>query len=142
MELVSKSDSLVIQTRGSQYLDITADINNLLDKSGIKEGLITLFIKHTSASLCIQENADPDVILDLKNALDRLAPEGSHYRHHMEGPDDMPAHIKSAITPVNLMIPVQNGRLMLGTWQGIYVLEHRSMPHRREIAINVTGTKH
>ncbi len=141
MDLVNLSDHLVINTNGHDYLEITHEIKRLVNRSGIGNGLLTLFIKHTSASLTIQENADADVMRDLKDALDRLVPEGHHYRHHMEGPDDMPAHIKSVLTSISLQIPVKDGQLMLGTWQGIYVLEHRSMPHRREIAFHLHGGK-
>jgi secondary thiamine-phosphate synthase enzyme len=105
----------------------------------MQEGLLTLFIRHTSASLTIQENADPDVRHDLQDYFDRIAPQNGPYRHTAEGPDDMPAHIKSALTQVNLAIPLQNGRLVLGTWQGIYVFEHRHHRHRRQVAMHLLG---
>jgi len=103
-------------------------------------GLLTLFIRHTSASLLIQENADPDVHIDLIEALDRLAPRDRAYVHDTEGPDDMPAHIKAAVTATSLCIPLKDGRMALGTWQGIYLLEHRDRPHRREIVLHYLGT--
>lgn len=139
MAMLVKSDRLSVTTTGGQYLDITGEITSWLHRYDVGDGLLSLFICHTSASLAIQENADPDVMRDLQDALAHLAPESAQYRHHMEGPDDMPAHIKSVITPVNLSIPVKDGRLMLGCWQGIYVLEHRSRPHQREIALHLTG---
>ena len=107
---------------------------------GARDGLLTLFIRHTSASLLIQENADPDVQTDLIDALERLAPRDRAYVHDVEGPDDMPAHIKSALTATSLSIPVQAGRMLLGTWQGIYVVEHRDRPHRREVVLHFLGT--
>jgi secondary thiamine-phosphate synthase enzyme len=105
------------------------------------DGLLTLFIRHTSASLTIQENADPDVLRDLADALDRFAPRKHPYRHDMEGPDDMPAHIRSMLTAASLSIPVVCGRLVLGTWQAIYLVEHRDAPHTREIALHYVGTR-
>lgn len=103
------------------------------------EGLLTLFIRHTSASLTIQENADPDVRYDLQNYFDRIAPQDGSYLHSAEGPDDMPAHIKTALTQVQLTIPLQQGRLALGTWQGIYVFEHRHHRHSRQVAVHLLG---
>jgi secondary thiamine-phosphate synthase enzyme len=107
---------------------------------GARDGLLTLFIRHTSASLLIQENADPDVHTDLLDAFERLAPREGAYVHDTEGPDDMPAHIKSALTSTSLSIPVKDGSLLLGTWQGIYVAEHRDRPHRREVVLHYIGT--
>jgi secondary thiamine-phosphate synthase enzyme len=102
-------------------------------------GLLTVFCRHTSASLLIQENADPTVQTDLKAYFDRIAPENGPYRHDSEGPDDMPAHLKTALTQVQLSIPLVEGRLALGTWQGIYLFEHRTRPHRREIVLHLIG---
>jgi len=106
---------------------------------GIEQGLLTCFIRHTSASLLIQENADPDVIKDLRDFFAQLAQSGMNYRHTAEGPDDMPSHIRSALTQTSLSIPVEDGRPMLGTWQGLYVFEHRDAPHRREVMLHVIG---
>src|SRR4030095_14812788 len=111
-----------------------------LAENGARDGLLTLFIRHTSASLLIQENADPDVQTDLIEAFARLAPLDRPYVHDVEGPDDMPAHIKSALTAASLSIPVRAGRMVLGTWQGIYVVEHRDRPHRREVVLQYLGT--
>jgi len=108
-------------------------------ESGIRTGLCTLFLRHTSASLIIQENADPDVLKDLENFLRKLVPEGPHYIHDAEGPDDMPAHIRTALTHTTETIPIANGRLVLGTWQGIYLWEHRSQGHSREVVIHLLG---
>ena len=105
----------------------------------MREGLLTLFIRHTSASLTIQENADPDVRYDLQNYFDRIAPQDGSYLHSAEGPDDMPAHIKTALTQVQLTIPLQQGRLALGTWQGVYVFEHRHHRHSRQVAVHLMG---
>lgn len=127
-------------TQGQGLYEITADVVRFTRESGLQTGLLTLFIRHTSASLTIQENADPDVQYDLTNALGRLAPEDTAlYRHTCEGPDDMPAHIKAALTDVSLSIPVMEGRPVLGTWQGIYVMEHRRMAHRRTVVCHLIG---
>jgi len=129
-----------IGTQGPGLYDITAEIVRFTRESSIATGMLTLFIRHTSASLTIQENADPDVQRDLTDALGRLAPEDmSLYRHTCEGPDDMPAHVKSALTDVSLSVPVMDGRPALGTWQGVYVMEHRRMPHRREVVCHLMG---
>lgn len=128
------------QTRGQGCCDISQDAAAFIDESGVQDGLLTLLIQHTSASLTIQENADPDVQLDLTAALDRLAPESNHlYRHSAEGPDDMPAHIKSALTNTSISIPIMDGRMRLGTWQGIYILEHRRHGHERRVACHIIG---
>jgi secondary thiamine-phosphate synthase enzyme len=108
---------------------------------GAQDGLLTLFVRHTSASLTIQENADPDVLRDLTDALDRLAPRHARYRHSIEGPDDMPAHIRSMLTAVSLGVPLVGGQAVLGTWQAIYLIEHRDQPHEREIALHFMGTR-
>jgi len=132
--------TLRFDTRGRGLLPITGEVAARLRAEGAADGLLTLFLRHTSASLLIQENADPDVRTDLLAALDRLAPEDAPYVHTIEGPDDMPAHIKTALTAVSLSVPVQDGRLMLGTWQGLYLAEHRARPHRRELAMHFLGT--
>jgi secondary thiamine-phosphate synthase enzyme len=131
--------ALVVQTRGPGFTEITDPLTRFLEESGIEHGLATLLCRHTSASLTIQENADPDVRVDLKAALDRLAPRSIPYVHDAEGPDDMPAHIRTMLTDVSLAIPIVAGRLALGTWQGLYLVEHRDRPHRREIVVNLTG---
>ncbi len=126
-------------TIGPGLYDITGQINDWCRQQVMQEGLLTLFIRHTSASLTIQENADPDVCLDLQDFFNRIAPQNGPYRHSAEGPDDMPAHIKSALTQVQLTIPLQNGRPALGTWQGIYVFEHRDHRHRRQVVMHLLG---
>ena len=121
-------------------LEITKDIAQWIARQDISTGLLTMFLRHTSASILIQENADPDVIADLEEFFANLAPEGnSLYRHSAEGPDDMPAHIKGALTQSQLAIPIAQGAMMLGTWQGIYLFEHRRMPRDREIVLHLTG---
>lgn len=130
---------LVIETRGREMRDVTAAVEQALGEEGAGTGLLTLFIRHTSASLTIQENADRDVRADLLDAFDRLAPADADYRHTVEGPDDMPAHIKTVLSGVHLSVPVLDGTLMLGTWQGLYVIEHRARPHRREIVLHFAG---
>ena len=134
------SGELVVETPGKALCDVTAQVSGWLSGHAAQEGLLTVFVRHTSASLTIQENADPDVQHDLDEALARLAPETHPYRHGSEGPDDMPAHIRSALTDVSLSIPVLDGRMRLGTWQGIYLWEHRARPHRRRIALHFMGT--
>lgn len=133
------TEILQVATQGKGLADITARVQNWLASTQIREGLLTLFIQHTSASLTIQENADPDVLLDLAEFFERLAPEEVSYRHRSEGLDDMPAHIRSALTQTQLAIPVVGGRAALGTWQGIYVFEHRRQPHMRRVAVHVLG---
>lgn len=133
-------ECLSFETPGRGLSDITAAINEWIGREHIGDGLLTVFIRHTSASLVVQENADPDVLLDLDSFFARIAPEESRlYRHRSEGPDDMPAHIKSALTQTHLAIPVRDGRLALGTWQGIYLFEHRARPHRRTIELHLLG---
>ena len=134
------SSLLTVQTTGSSFVDLTAEIAKFIEDAGASEGAATLFIRHTSASLTIQENADPTVLDDLTTALDRLAPERAGWTHDTEGPDDMPAHIKTMLTATSLHIPVLKGKLALGTWQAIYLIEHRSRPHRREIVLQFAGT--
>lgn len=133
------SSLLTVQTSGRGFLDLTADIAQFAKDAGAIEGQVTLFIRHTSASLTIQENADPSVLKDLTTALDRLAPENAGWRHDTEGPDDMPAHVKTMLTATSLQVPVMKSKLMLGTWQGIYLIEHRSRPHRREVVVQFVG---
>ncbi|SRR6056297_255164 len=133
--------ALARTTAGPGFVDITGDVSAWLSKIEAEDGLLTLFIRHTSASLTIQENADPDVQRDLFDALDGLAPQSVRYRHATEGPDDMPAHIRSMLTSTSLSIPVAAGRgLLLGTWQAIYLIEHRAQPHDREIILHYVGT--
>src|SRR5205814_2028205 len=122
-------------TRAPGFTEITREAARFVDEAGGSEGMLTLFLRHTSASLVIQENADPDVQTDLESALDRLAPVDAPWVHGVEGPDDMPAHVKTMLTGVSLQVPVIAGALALGTWQGIYVAEHRARPHRREIIL-------
>ena len=133
-------DTLRISSRGRGLVEITQDVLNWLRPHGVQTGLLTLFCRHTSAGLLIQENAAPDVRADLETFFERLAPEqAGRYRHADEGADDMPAHIRTALTGVQLSVPVIQGRLALGTWQGIYLFEHRRAPRRREIALHLIG---
>jgi secondary thiamine-phosphate synthase enzyme len=131
---------LQVSTDGKGLYDFTGAVETWLRNSSVSTGLLTVFIQHTSASLIIQENADPDVVLDLNDFFNRIAPEDNRlYRHTAEGPDDMPAHIRAALTQTQLSIPVIKGRLALGTWQGLYVFEHRSGANRRCIALHLLG---
>ncbi len=131
---------LQVATRGKGLYPITKEIENWTKEQGLRTGLLTVFIQHTSASLTIQENADPDVVRDLDEFFERLAPENAPwYRHTIEGPDDMPAHIRSALTPTQLSVPLVDGSLALGTWQGIYLFEHRARPHRRSLVLHLAG---
>ena len=132
---------ILVETRGEGFTDITSDVARFIAGANAKDGALLLFMRHTSASLVIQENADPDVRTDLTSALDRLAPADAGWIHDVEGPDDMPAHVKTMITGVSLNVPVIDGKLALGTWQGVYVAEHRARPHRREIILQFTGNK-
>ena len=133
------SSLLTVQTSGRGFTNLTADVAKFVRDAGAKEGAVTLFIRHTSASLTIQENADPTVLTDLTMALDRLAPENAGWRHDTEGPDDMPAHVKTMLTATSLHIPVLRNELALGTWQAIYLIEHRARAHRREIVLQFVG---
>ncbi len=139
------SHRLQVSTRGKGLYEITAQIAAWLEKASLEKaplraGLLTVFVQHTSASLTIQENADPDVVHDLNTFFNRLVPEDSRlYRHTAEGPDDMPAHIRAALTLTQLSIPVEHGRMALGTWQGVYLFEHRAAPHRRSVLLHVIG---
>jgi secondary thiamine-phosphate synthase enzyme len=137
--LKQSTQTLQISTRGQRLYEITSPISEWVRQQKIQTGLLTIFCRHTSASLLIQENADPTVRTDLEAYFHRLAPEDGPYLHNSEGPDDMPAHLKTALTQVQLSIPVINGSLALGTWQGIYLFEHRTHPHRREIALHLIG---
>ncbi len=132
--------TLTLDARGRGLREITGDVAAWVASSNIADGLLTLFVRHTSASLLIQENADPDVRGDLDRLFARLVPDGDPLFHHQdEGPDDMPAHVRAALTAVQLSVPLQRGRLVLGTWQGIYLWEHRTRPHRREVALHLVG---
>jgi len=131
-------DQITIETRAKGLTEITRQVQDLVRRAGVADGLCTIFIRHTSASLVIQENADPDVRTDLETFFSRLVPEGDPiYTHTTEGPDDMPAHVRAALTQTSIAIPVSGGRLALGTWQGVYVWEHRARPHQRRIAVHV-----
>ena len=138
--LRQSSRTLQFETPGRGLLEITREVAGCVAAAGFATGLLTLFIRHTSASLVVQENADPDVRADLDRFMARLAADGDAlFRHRDEGADDMPAHVRSALTAVQLAIPIADGRLVLGTWQGIYLWEHRLRPHRREIAVHLLG---
>ena len=132
--------SISISTRGQGLYEITAQAVDWARSLALKSGLLTVYVQHTSASLTIQENADPDVTQDLRDFFRRLAPEDDpHYRHTIEGPDDMPAHIKAALTATSISIPIVNSAPAFGTWQGIYLFEHRSIPHRRTVILHAIG---
>jgi len=132
------ADKLEIATRGKGLYPFTREVAKWLTHTGARDGLLTVFVQHTSASLVIQENADPDVVLDLADFFEDLVPEeGRRYRHGTEGPDDMPAHIRAALTQTHLSIPVTGGRMTLGTWQGIYLFEHRAEPQRRSVVLQL-----
>jgi secondary thiamine-phosphate synthase enzyme len=133
------SSLLTVQTPGRGFTDLTAEVAKFVRETGAQEGAVTLFVRHTSASLTIQENADPTVLDDLMTALDRLVPEHAGWSHDIEGPDDMPAHVKTMLTATSLHVPVLKGELGLGTWQAIYLIEHRRRPHRREIVLQFAG---
>lgn len=132
---------LSIATRGRSLRPIAADLDAWLAAQGAGDGLLTVFLRHTSASLTIQENASPEVVPDLLDALDRLAPRDLPWRHDLEGDDDMPAHVKSTLTGVSLSIPVRNGRLDLGTWQTVWLIEHRDRGHGRDLSLHYLGTR-
>jgi secondary thiamine-phosphate synthase enzyme len=131
--------NIEISTHGKGLYEFTGTISEWVERQKMQAGLLTVFCRHTSASLLIQENADPTVRQDIQAYFDRLAPQDGPYKHNDEGPDDMPAHLKTALTQVQLSIPVIHGRLVLGTWQGIYLFEHRARPHRREIVLHLIG---
>ena len=133
------SSLLTVQTPGRGFTDLTSEVAKFINEVQARDGALTLFIRHTSASLTIQENADPSVLVDLTTALSRLAPENAGWTHDTEGPDDMPAHVKTMLTQTSLQVPVLNGKLALGTWQAIYLIEHRTRPHRREVVLQFVG---
>ena len=132
--------TLRVDTRGPGFTEITDDAARFVKAAGVGDGTLLIYLRHTSASLVIQENADPDVQADLTIALDRLVPLGQRWRHDSEGPDDMPSHVKAMLTGVSLQIPVAQGVLLLGQWQGIYLVEHRARPHRREVVLQFIGS--
>jgi secondary thiamine-phosphate synthase enzyme len=131
---------LTVATSGVGFFEITGDIAHFLKEIGAGDGAVLIYLKHTSASLVIQENADPDVRADLVTALDRLAPADAGWMHDVEGPDDMPAHVKSMLNGVSLQVPVDDGAMALGTWQGIYLAEHRAAAHEREVTLQFCGS--
>jgi secondary thiamine-phosphate synthase enzyme len=133
--------TLAVETRGQGFFEITKDVQGFIAHCGAGDGILFMFVRHTSASLVIQENADPDVQTDLGAALERLAPAGAGWIHDAEGADDMPAHVKAMLTGVSLHIPVRAGSLDLGTWQGIYLAEHRARPHHRQVVLHYVGTR-
>jgi secondary thiamine-phosphate synthase enzyme len=138
-EIVQASHVLTVATRGKGFIDITRELARWLESLAAENGLLTVFVRHTSASLTIQENADPNVRRDLLDALEVLAPEDRPYAHQEEGPDDMPSHIKTMLTSISLGIPVKDGSMALGTWQGVYLIEHRASPHQRSVVLNFIG---
>ncbi|HEV7694603.1 MAG TPA: secondary thiamine-phosphate synthase enzyme YjbQ [Hyphomonadaceae bacterium] len=142
--MADMQDIITVATRGPGLFDITGSARSLVKRAGIAEGLLTLFVQHTSCSIVIQENADPDVRRDLQEFFDRLAPHigkpGTEWiRHRTEGPDDMPAHLKAALLPTSLSIPVVKGELALGTWQGVYLFEHRDETQTRRVVAHLSG---
>jgi secondary thiamine-phosphate synthase enzyme len=138
-EFVQANHMLTVETGGKGFYEITAEVAQWLQTFAADAGLVTVFLCHTSASLTIQENADPNVRLDLLVALDAFAPEDQPYAHQEEGPDDMPSHIKSMLTSVSIGIPVHDGKMVLGAWQGLYLIEHRAIAHRRNVALSFIG---
>lgn len=139
--LTQQTETLEITTKGPGFSDLTPRAAAWLTRLRAEDGLLTAFIRHTSASLTIQENADPAVLQDLAEALSALAPRSRNYHHRTEGPDDMPAHIKSALTGTSVSVPVKSGRLLLGSWQALYLVEHRDQPHQREVILHYVGTR-
>lgn len=133
--------TLRVETPGAGFTDITENAANFVNQIGAADGVLLMYLRHTSASLTIQENADPDVQSDLIAALDRLAPESAPWIHDVEGPDDMPAHVKAMLNGVSLHVPVAGAKLALGTWQGIYLVEHRRRPHSREVMFQFIGSR-
>src|SRR5262245_47929456 len=132
--------TLVVDTKGKGFSDITGEAERFVAESKAGDGVLFVFLRHTSASLIIQENADSDVQTDLATALERMAPENAKWVHKVEGPDDMPAHVKAMVTGVSLHVPVNLGKMWLGQWQGIYLIEHRSQPHKREVVLQYIGS--
>ena len=142
MSLIQFQDELHIQTQGGRLFEITSEVQRLVSESRLINGICHLFVRHTSASLTIQENADPTVLMDLEHFMNKLVPEDDpDYHHTFEGPDDMPAHIRSALTQVSEQIPFSEKRLMLGTWQGIFLWEHRIRGRQRKVVVNLFGNK-
>ena len=139
-ELIATA-TLTVDTRGQGFTEITSEAARFVTEAGAGHGTLQLFLRHTSASLVIQENADPDVQADLVTALDRIAPADAGWVHDTEGPDDMPAHVKAMLNGVSVQVPVTDGKLALGTWQGLYLAEHRTRPHRREIVLQFIGSR-
>ena len=133
--------TLTVETGGEGFTEITRDVARFVKEAGAADGVLLAYMRHTSASLSIQENADPDVRTDLVTALRRLAPANAGWVHDTEGPDDMPAHVKTMLTGISLHVPVTSGALALGTWQGIYLIEHRAHPHRREVVLQFIGSR-
>jgi secondary thiamine-phosphate synthase enzyme len=141
MSLRQAQGSLVVETKGRGLVDVTGRLRQFLAEEGVSDGLLTVFIRHTSASLLVQENADPTVRSDLERFFAALVPDGDpRFEHDAEGPDDMPAHVRAALTQTQLSIPVRGGAPQLGTWQAVYVFEHRTAPHRRALALHYLGT--
>lgn len=138
VETIARAE-LTVATAGEGFFEITREVARFLDAIKARDGVVLLYLKHTSASLAIQENADPDVQTDLVTALNRIAPADAGWVHEIEGPDDMPAHVKSMVNGVCLHVPVAAGKMALGTWQGIYVAEHRARSHRREVTLQFVG---
>lgn len=141
LNTIHYQEVIQLRTQGKSLGRFTGKVQAAVQASGVRTGLCSIFLRHTSASLVIQENADPDVLLDMETFLAKLVPEGNYYRHSDEGPDDMPAHIRSALTHTSEQIPIMNGRLALGTWQGIYLWEHRDRSHSREVVVHITGSE-
>ena len=140
MSVKVHQDTVAVRTSGRGLLDVTKKVEQVVEASGIQTGLCTVFLQHTSASLVIQENADPAVLRDLEAWIARLAPEDPRaYEHADEGPDDMPAHLRASVTKTSEVVPITNGRLALGTWQAIYLWEHRTTPHTRTLVVHVQG---
>jgi secondary thiamine-phosphate synthase enzyme len=133
---------LTTESRGRGFVEITRELQRFLREAGAQDGALLIFLRHTSASLLVQENADPDVRSDLLSALDRLAPENADWVHDSEGPDDMPSHVKAMLTGISLHVPVISGALGLGTWQGVFLAEHRNAPHTREVVLQFIGSTH
>ncbi|MBX2799826.1 MAG: secondary thiamine-phosphate synthase enzyme YjbQ [Myxococcales bacterium] len=133
------TDEMLVRTEGAGLYEVTAEVAGIVTAARMAQAQCTVFVRHTSASLVIQENADPAVLRDLQRFMERIAPEGAGYEHDDEGPDDMPAHIRSALTQTQLMIPVLRGHMALGTWQGIYLWEHRRAPHARKLVVQLMG---
>jgi secondary thiamine-phosphate synthase enzyme len=135
-----KTEVWMVETTGPGFIDLTARVTAWLRDTSAGNGLVTVYVPHTSCSLTIQENTDPDVLADLADALARAAPREHFYRHNLEGPDDMPAHIKSMLTQTSISIPVLSGKAAFGIWQALYLIEHRDSPHQRKVAVNYIGT--